>query len=362
MGAPTDGAMLANESRRREVQGVTDSPEEGPSHIVRVTIDDVARAAGVSRQTVSRALNDKSEIAPETRRRVLAEVERLDYRPNVFARAMKTRRSDVIGLIISDISNPFYPAVARGVFDAAEQAGRQVVLYNTDARAERERAALDDLFARGADGAVGFFYALEEADLVEQARRLRLVIADRRLDGPALTSVTSDFGAGTAAAIGHLLARGHRVIGMLDSSVGVAVDERRNAFLATLAAHGVDRHETPVVDAPPTIAGGAAALVELLGAHPSVTAVFAFNDLMAFGAMRAATTLGRRVPGECAIVGFDDLAFAQFVNPPLTTVHTDKYAQGRALVELLVAQPSAEPGTPARRLTLPAILVHRASA
>jgi LacI family transcriptional regulator len=332
------------------------------SRVVRVTIEDVARAAGVSRQTVSRALNDKSEIAPETRRRVLAVVEELDYRPNMFARGMKTNRSDAIGLIVSDISNPFYPAVARGVFDAAEATGRRVVVYNTDAGAEREQAALDDLYARGADGAVGFFYALEESVLAEHGRRLPLVIADRRLAGAGLPSVTSDFGAGVTAAVEHLLASGHRRIGMLDSSVGVAVDERRIAFVDTLAARGVRGFDAPIVEAPPTIAGGAAALGELLAAHPSVTAVFAFNDLMAFGAIQTASRLGRSIPGECAIVGFDDLAFAQFVHPALTTVHTDKYAQGRTLVEVLTAGPQADSGTTAPRVVLPATLARRASA
>ena len=338
------------------------SSGDEPPRVVRVTIDDVARAAGVSRQTVSRALNDKSEIAPETRRRVLAVVEELDYRPNIFARGMKTRRSDAIGLIISDISNPFYPAVARGVFDAAESAGRRVVVYNTDANAQRESAALEDLYSRGADGAVGFFYALGEPALARHARRLPLVIADRRLADPSLPSVTSNFVDGTTTAVDHLLDQGHREIGMLDSSVGVAVDERRNAFLGALTARGVTGGDARIVEAPPTIAGGAAALGELLTTHPSVTAVFAFNDLMAFGAIQAAAGHGRSVPADCAIVGFDDLAFGRLVHPPLTTVHTDKYVQGRTLVEVLTAGSRAETDAVARRVVLPATLVRRASA
>lgn len=339
-----------------------ESSRDEPLRVVRVTIDDVAQAAGVSRQTVSRALNDKSEIAPETRRRVLAVVEELDYRPNIFARGMKTRRSDAIGLIVSDISNPFYPAVARGVFDAAESAGRSVVVYNTDANAERERAALEDLYSRGADGAVGFFYALEESALAGHARRLPLVIADRRLADPSLPSVTSNFVAGTTAAVDHLLDLGHREIGMLDSSVGVAVDERRTAFLEALTARGVTGGDAFIVAAPPTITGGAAALGDFLTTHPRVTAVFAFNDLMAFGAIQAAGRRGRDVPADCAVVGFDDLMFARLVHPPLTTVHTDKYAQGRTLVEVLTAGSPAKPGAAARQVVLPATLVRRASA
>ncbi|MEJ2889161.1 LacI family DNA-binding transcriptional regulator [Actinomycetospora aeridis] len=294
---------------------------------VRVTIDDVARAAGVSRQTVSRAMNGKGEISASTRRRVLATIEELDYRPSVFARGMRTQRAGTLGLILSDIANPFFPAVARGVFDAAAAHGFSVVVHNTDAHAGREAAATREILDGGAEGVIGFFEALGDDELVALHRRLPLVVADRRAPAPDVASVSSDFATGTRLAVEHLLAQGHRHLGMLDGAVGVD-HVRRHAFAA--AAPGA-----PIVTGPPTLTGGTAAAVQLLREHPDVTALFAFNDLMAVGAVRALREQGRQVPGDCAVVGYDDLTLAADLDPPLTTVHTDKYELGSTLVEAL---------------------------
>ncbi|MGX7825955.1 LacI family DNA-binding transcriptional regulator [Actinokineospora sp. 24-640] len=330
---------------------------EGVDPPARATIEDVAKAAGVSRQTVSRALNDMAEISAQTRARVLDAAAALGYRPNMFARGMKTRKSDMIGLIVSDIANPFYPSVARGVFDAAREHGWNVVLYNTDADRGRERAALVDLVDRGAQGAVGFFYATPEADLVGYTSALPLVVADRTLRDPALSVVSADFAGGTATAVEHLVARGHRAIGMLDSSVGLAVDERREAFVAAMARHGLDPDGAVVVGSP-DVAGGAAATRSLLAARPT-TAIFGFNDLMALGAVRTLRELGLGVPEDCAVIGFDDLEFSQYADPPLTTVHSDKHEHGALLVRVL-AELREQPRSPIR-ISMPVRLVERAS-
>ena len=168
------------------VAGVGDAGEGRPLHPgVRVTIDDVARAAGVSRQTVSRAMNGKDEISAVTRRRVLATIEELDYRPSAFARGMRTQRAGTLALILSDIANPFFPAVARGVFDAAAGRGLAVVVHNTDADAVAEQDATRAIVDSGAAGAIGFFEALDDESLVALGRRLPLVVADRRAPGRA---------------------------------------------------------------------------------------------------------------------------------------------------------------------------------
>jgi LacI family transcriptional regulator len=333
--------------------------DEAARPAARATIEDVARAAGVSRQTVSRALNDLGEISASTRARVLAAVEELDYRPNMFARGMKTRRSDMIGLVVSDIANPFYPSVARGVFDAARERGWNVVVYNTDADRDRESAALVDLVDRGAQGAVGFFYALPEENLAGFAASLPLVVADRRLSDPALSVVSADFAGGTATAVDYLVGQGHREIGMLDSSVGLAVDERRDAFVEAMARHGLAASAT-VVDGSPDLAGGAAATRALLAERPGTTAVFGFNDLMAMGAVRALRELGIAVPGGCAVIGFDDLEFSQYADPPLTTVHSDKHEHGVLLVRAL--DDLRPDGRGPVRIDMPVRLVRRASA
>lgn len=315
-----------------DASGTADGWAPHPS--VRVTIDDVARVAGVSRQTVSRAMNGKGEISAATRHRVLATIEELDYRPSAFARGMRTQRAGTLALILSDIANPFFPAVARGVFDAAAGRGLSVVVHNTDADAEAEREATRAIVDSGAAGAIGFFEALDDESLVALGRRLPLVVADRRAPGEGVASVISDFAAGTRAAVEHLYGRGHTRLGMLDGAVGVD-PVRRQAFLAVLAEHGHPRPADHVVAGPPTVTAGAAAVRELLGRHPEVTAVFAFNDLLAIGAVRALREAGRRVPDDVAVVGYDDITMAALLDPPLTTVHTDKYELGRTLLEVL---------------------------
>ena len=314
---------------------MADAGDGWPPHpSVRVTIDDVARAAGVSRQTVSRAMNGKSEISAVTRRRVLATIEELDYRPSAFARGMRTQRAGTLALILSDIANPFFPAVARGVFDAAAGRGLAVVVHNTDADAAAEQEATRAIVDSGAAGAIGFFEALDDGSLVALGRRLPLVVADRRAPGEGVASVLSDFATGTRAAVEHLYARGHTRLGMLDGAVGVE-RVRRDAFLTLLAEHGHPEPGAHVVSGPPTVTAGAAAVRELLARHPEVTGVFAFNDLLAIGAVRALRDAGRRVPDDVAVVGYDDITMAALLDPPLTTVHTDKYELGRTLVEVL---------------------------
>lgn len=333
-----------------------------PDPTVRVTIDDVARAAGVSRQTVSRAMNGKAEISAATRSRVLATIEALDYRPSMFARGMRTQRAGTLALVLSDIANPFFPAVARGVFDGARALGFTVVVHNTDANAGRELAATREIVEHGADGVIGFFEALDDAELAALGERLPLVVADRRAPGPRVASVSSDFAAGTRAALEHLFARGHRHLGMLDGTVGVE-HLRRRAFVAGLAEHGHPDPDRHVVAAPPTVTGGAAAASGLLAAHPDTTAIFAFNDLMALGAVRELQRRGHRVPADCAVVGYDDVTLAALVDPALTTVHTDKYELGRTLVDVLgrTLDPDAGADAVEHRL-LPASLVVRDSA
>jgi DNA-binding LacI/PurR family transcriptional regulator len=323
--------------------------------VKRVTIEDVAREAGVGRQTVSRALRDLPEIAPDTRERVLAAATRLGYRPSALAKGMRTQRSDVIALIVSDIANPFYPAVARGVYDAAEAAGCSVVLYNTDADPDRERDAIEDALARSARGVVGFFYGTPDDVLADYARSVPLVVADRELPTEVAASVSNDFATGTAAAVELLARRPHACLGMLDSSVGVAVDERRLAFVTACAALGFGDVSARIIQGPPTIPGGTEATRRLLTAWPEVNGIFAFNDLMGIGAVQAVLARGGAVPRDCAVVGFDDLEMSAYLNPPLSTVRIHKYDHGQALVRALLADT-------ADRISLPVSLITRATA
>lgn len=302
-----------------------------------VTIDDVARLAGVSRQTVSRAINDKPEIDPQTRDRILRLAQELGYRPSRFARGMVRRDVLTLGLIIADVLNPFFPEVTKGVLDAAEALGWQVVVHTTGSRHDKERAAAAAVTAQ-ADACVAFLF---DPDAIQRLATsgIPFVLLDKGRT-PSVPGVRIDFEGGVLAGMAHLVERGHGRIAMLDDRdhyVSGAADTRRDMYLSYARSHHLPVDESWVLPADNSIEGGAAALDRLRSEHPDATAVFAYNDLIAIGAMRRAVALGLAVPGELAVVGFDGLMLGELIDPPLTTLHIDKRRLGSLAVEQIAA-------------------------
>ncbi|MFB8244910.1 LacI family DNA-binding transcriptional regulator [Streptomyces sp. NPDC055952] len=296
----------------------------------RATIHDVARMAGVSRQTVSRAVNDQGEIDPGTKERVLEAVRLLDYRPSRFARGLVQKGAVTAGLVIPDLRNPFFPEVAAGVLEAAEQRGWQVVVWDSRIDEARERQALDVL-SHQADAVIGYFRDPDEV-LTRHIGGVPLVLLERGPRQTRFAGVGIDAAGGVAAGLGHLHRAGHRRIGMLDGVHGPG--PRRQAFLDQVRRLGLPVDEDWVVTCPEhSVAGGEAGMERLLRARPGITAVFGFNDLIAVGAMRAARRHGRQVPGDLAVLGFDGLSLGELVEPALTTLHIDKGRLGRLAVE-----------------------------
>jgi LacI family transcriptional regulator len=297
----------------------------------RPTLRDVAQLAGVSHQTVSRAINDKGEIDPETRRRVLDAARQLRYRPSRFARGLVRPGTITVGLIVPDVVNPFFPELIAGVLDAAEQQGWQVLISSTQDQPEREPAVLRSL-AGQVDALIGYLFQPDDA-VAAAIEGVPLVMMSRRAHDPAFGAVDIDIEAGVRAAVHHLAARGHQRIGMLDCPA--AQDPgRRAAFLAEAARNGLAGTGDAVIDVEQSMAGGEAGFARLYAAHPDCTAVFAFNDLVALGAYRGAHRLGLAIPDDVALLGFDGLSLGELLDPPLTTVHIDKRRMG----ELAVAQ------------------------
>ncbi|WP_405952294.1 LacI family transcriptional regulator [Streptomyces prunicolor] len=327
----------------------------------RATIHDVAQLAGVSRQTVSRAVNDKGEIDPATKERVLEVARLLDYRPSRFARGLVRKGAVTAGLVLPDLMNPFFPEVAAGVLEAAEERGWQVVVWDSRTDENRELQALDK-FSHQADAVVGYFKNPDDV-LAQHLGGVPTVVLER---GPSQTrfgAVGIDAAAGVAQGIAHLVRAGHRRIGMLDGDRIDAPGPRREAFLAAVRQHGLPVDGSWVVPSPEhSVAGGEAAMTQLLDARPELTAVFGFNDLIAVGAMRAARRRGLRVPDDLAVLGFDGLSLGELVEPALTTLHIDKRRLGRLAVEQ-VARLSAgqEALTGAEAWVIPQLVV-RASA
>ncbi|WP_326585942.1 LacI family transcriptional regulator [Streptomyces sp. NBC_00481] len=309
-----------------------DQRARGVRTVKRVTLRDVAKAAGVSHQTVSRAINGKGEIDPGTQQRVLDIARQLRYRPSRFGRGLV--RPDVVsvGLIVPDVVNPFFPEFVAGVIAAADERDWQVLVASTENDRSRELALVRSL-GQQVDALVGYI-THPDAQLEPYVGTVPLVLVDRGLDSSHHALVHIDTAAGFRAGVQHLIDRGHRRIGMIDCECVSASTVRRRTFLEVVGEHALPVDEEWVVMGEQSPAGGAAAFEALYAARPDLTAVVAFNDLVAIGALRAARRLGVHVPDDCALVGYDGLSVVDLVDPPLTTLHLDK----RRLGELAIRQ------------------------
>ncbi|MFJ6574265.1 LacI family DNA-binding transcriptional regulator [Streptomyces sp. NPDC091292] len=295
----------------------------------RVTIDDVARSAGVSRQTVSRALNDKDDIGVSTKQRVLDAALALGYRPSRFARGLVRQDTISVGLVIPDLLNPFFTEVAAAALDAARARGWHVVVYDTGDRMEEERGTLE-VIASQVDAVVGYL-SLPEDEIDKLTRGLPVVLIDREHSTERFRSIRIDGEAGVHAAIRHLADSGHSRIGMLDHAGRSEPSVRHDWFTGAMSACGLDAGAVSRADQ--SVEGGESALRDLLAAHPDVTALFTFNDIIGIGALRAARRLGREVPRDLAVIGFDGLRLGALVEPPLSTVALDTRGLGALAVE-----------------------------
>jgi LacI family transcriptional regulator len=304
----------------------------------RITIKDIARKAGVSPQTVSRALNDKGEIRSETRARILHIAKQLGYRPNSVARSLATQRTRNLGLVVPDVSNPFFASIARGIQDAAHQSQYNVFLCNTDENTDREQSAILSLEAQRVDGIILCSSRLPETDLIQLARRYQpLVLVNRCITHPQTGCVIVDDARAMQRAVQYLLELGHRRIGLLagpaESHSG---QQRSQGYDRAMHASGIAPPSEWKTHCPPQVDGGQSAARTLLQRAPELTAVVAYNDLVAVGALWACAELGLSVPEDCAILGCDDVLLAALVSPPLTTIHIPTYDLGQRAMGLLL--------------------------
>lgn len=332
------------------------------SRAARPTILDVASRSGVSTATVSRVLSGAAAARPATRQRVLEAVRELGYRPSAVARALKRRATLTIGLVITDIQNPYYPEIVRAVESAARERGWLVLLCNAGEDPARQRAELELLLERRVDGlivAASRFGRRHAAWLAASA--VPAVLVNCQASGTSLVALLSDNRAGTRAATEHLLGLGHERIGHVSAATGDhAVGERLSGVRDALRRAGRSA-DLPVAEGDGHVRGGEVAAAELLRDHPELTALICYNDLTAIGAMRAVRASGRRVPDDVSVVGFDDIDLAAWIDPPLTTVAQQKSKLGSLAVEALagLASGSREPLARVRRLST--VLVIRGS-
>lgn len=330
----------------------------------RVTMADVAREAGVSLMTVSRVVNNKGEVSPETRRRVQYVIERLGYRPSGIARSLATKRTGTIGLVVPDNANPFFSEVARAAQQTAYAKGYNIFLGNTDEDPERELDVLRSFEEKRVDGVLLCSSRLDDAALhAAIERHSAVVLVNRRLNnGTPVSVVRIDDEEGGRTATEHLLHAGHRAVGFLAGPpTSYSGQQRRVGYCRALEDAGVVYNPAFVQNCVPNVRGGQEAASSLLTTHPELTALFCYNDLLAVGASQACEKLEIRIPEALAIVGFDDIPLASLVTPALTTCRVPRDELGGHAMRLLLDQIDGYRVEP-DEILVPPQLVIRASA
>jgi LacI family transcriptional regulator len=329
----------------------------------RVTIADVALMANVSKTTVSHVLSGNRPVALETRTRVEEAIRELGYRPHGIARTLRTKTSHMVALVIPDITNPYYPTLARGLETGLQRGGYRTLICSTDRHPEREIEYLREMGDRGVDGIVLDSYALT-ADEIEATLRSRawlVRVGTSVLQEPGFDSVHADDRRGAYDATKHLLRSDRRRVAMIQGPPGAGVS-RNAGYLEALEDAGIPMDAELVVSGGWTREGGAEAMRGLLALPEAPSAVFCANDLMALGALEAARGLGVAVPDELAVVGFDDIEPAAYATPPLTTVTNPAYETGLLAGVVLRERMTGHSPEPPRTVTLPCRLVTRVSA
>jgi len=299
------------------------------------TIVDVARAAGVSPATVSRVLNNSHPVSPRTRERVLQAVTSLHYHPNALARSLLKRRTAILGVLVPDVSNPYYSVILRGIEDEARLRGYSVLVCNTDRDPSRQVQSLRTLRERRADGVIVAGGQLDKAavDLLKGTDMAVAAIGRHLVPVP---SVRVDNVAAALEATRYLLSLGHRRIAIITGPTGsLTASDRLEGYQRALTEAAIPLRREYVVEGGFRVEGGYAGAKRLLTLSAPPTAILAGNDHMAFGAIRALHEMGLRVPQDVSIVGFDDTLVAQYTVPALTTVAIPMYDLGRKAASVL---------------------------
>lgn len=336
------------------------------------TLADVARRANVSKQTISRVINNKGEVSPSTRQRVLDAIRELDYQPNALAQSLATSRSLVIGLTIPDIDQPFFPQIARGVEDAAAESGYSVFLGNASSDPARELRAIERLRGHRVAGIISFNSRLTDAQISHAVGGVFPVVMINREGHPARgTVIWPGYEAGAQLATAHLVGLGRRRIAFLglDPDSNVDADKLRG-YEAALRAANIPVEPDLVFRAPncrgrgfdDLVRTGHEMMAAIIDRSLDVDAVFASNDLPAIGAMRLAVTRGMRVPEKIAIIGFGGANVASIVTPTLSTITMPLHKMGEAAFHTMLNRINGVEGETEPIETAPELIIRESTA
>lgn len=296
---------------------------------------DVAQRAGVSKATVSRVLNKARYVDPETRRRVLEAARQLKYYRNVHARRLARGRSDLFGLVVSEIANPFFPEVIRGFEAAALERGFEVLLCNTEYGPERIQAAVQKMIENKVRGAAVMTSVMEAEHISELAsHQVATVLLDQECSERFVSSIRIDYAGGASQALDHLWELGHRRFAFV---AGPGNIRSAQTFRQAVVEVFKKRRLAPcqILEGNHKVDGGAAAALALLKEQNLPTAILCGNDLTAIGVLSALEGAGVRVPQDVSVVGFDDIYFAHLARPALTTIRLSREGLGRLAFEAL---------------------------
>ncbi len=331
-----------------------------------MNITAVARRARVSTATVSRTMNDSGRVLPKTAERVRKAIAELGFHPDINARALGSGRSSLYGLIISDITNPFFPELVRAFEDIAVKHQKEILIANTGYDPKRLDICVNRMVQRRVDGVAIMTSEMDETLLKGlQTRKIPLVLLDRHAQGPGVSSVRIDHAAGMLQAVEHLVALGHSDIGFIRGPVSLATARvRYKAFQDACKRHRVRVTARCIAQGDHGVEGGYKAMQDLLKKGAGLTAVLCSNDLTAIGAMETIYEQGLRVPEDISVVGYDDILLSAYTRPGLTTVNVPReQVASAAFLSLLSYGQGADLNLPGQEhILVPKLVCRRSTA
>jgi DNA-binding LacI/PurR family transcriptional regulator len=329
----------------------------------KLDIRDVALRAKVSIATVSRTINRVPTVGPELAKRVWKAIEDLDYYPNTQARGLVSGRSRLLGLVISEITNPFFPELIQGFEEIAVEHGYEILIGSTNYDPLRMNLVIRRMLERKVEGVAVMTFGIEEP-LLQQlaARKIPLALVDFELPSPLASTLRVDYGAGLRQAVDHLAALGHRQITFISGPRTLhSARARIEAFKLAAKTAKFSPANARVIEADHTLEGGMRAFENLRAREELPTAIMCSNDMTAIGVLRSAYATGLRVPKDLSVIGFDDIRFAQFTTPSLTTVQMSRADLARAAFQALHDHSRPGSSSATREYPIPTRLIVRQS-
>jgi LacI family transcriptional regulator len=324
----------------------------------------IARLANVSIATVSRTINRVSTVNPKMAKRVWDVIEKLDFVPNTQARALVSGRSKLFGLLVSEITNPFFPELIQGFEDIAVEHGYEILVSSTNHDPKRMSHCIRRMLERKVEGVAIMTFGIEEPLLEQLAKRkVPLVFIDVGPDRPGISVLKVDYHHGIRQAVQHLAALGHRNIAFVSGPMRLhSAQSRLAAFNKSMKECGITPDETNIVEGDHTLEGGAAAMEKLLAREELPTAVLCSNDMTAIGVLHKLYRTGMKVPDDISVIGFDDIHISEVMMPPLTTIQMSRFEIAKAAFNALRSQADSPDEFLAKReFNIPTDLVVRES-